>query len=295
MMRAPVAVAMRPASASPSSRTARSVSMSIAGSPERRTLAQRAIDVVADAARAAIGATAATPSASFHAVSAGRMSVATWPGACARPRWRPRRRRRSARAFGEVRTQRRDGPRDALDVRGQGRVVLDVVRGVLAHDVDDARAGLAGVVEVGQAVAEAGAQVQQRGRGPVGHAPVAVGRAGDHALEEAEHAADAVDLVEGGHEVHLRGARIGEAHVDSARHQRSRQAFRPVHPRLRFTLGIAADRSVCAMRGRGSDAADAPPAHLRQAGRCSTSRRGPSRLAVSGRSRGDATMATAPR
>ncbi len=84
-------------------------------------------------------------------------------------------------------------------------------------------------MQVREAVAEAGAQVEQRRRRLVGHAPVAVGGAGDHALEQAQHAADALDAVEGGHEVHLGGAGVREAHVDPARHQRPRQTLRPVH------------------------------------------------------------------
>ena len=43
-----------------------------------------------------------------------------------------------------------------------GRVVLVVVRGVVADDVDDRACAPAGVVQVGDAVAEAGAEVQQR-------------------------------------------------------------------------------------------------------------------------------------
>src|SRR3712207_7649396 len=47
----------------------------------------------------------------------------------------------------------------------------------------------AGVVQVGEAVREAGAEVQQRGRGAPGDAAEAVGGAGRHALEEGEDAA----------------------------------------------------------------------------------------------------------
>ena len=49
--------------------------------------------------------------------------------------------------------------------------------------------GAAGVVQVGDAVAETGAEVEQRGRRLVGHPRVAVGRAGDDALEQPEHRA----------------------------------------------------------------------------------------------------------
>jgi hypothetical protein len=67
---------------------------------------------------------------------------------------------------------------DARQVRGQRRVILQVVAGVVADDVDDRRAGALRVVHVGQAVGKARAEVQQRGRGLVRHARVAVGRAG---------------------------------------------------------------------------------------------------------------------
>src|SRR4030095_13386461 len=121
---------------------------------------------------------------------------------------------------------RRDGARNALDIGSQRRVVLDVIRGVLADDVDDARAGLPRVVKIGQAVAEPRPQREQGGRRLVGHTPVAVGGPGYYAFEETEHAADAVDLVEGGHEVHFRRTGIGEAHVDPARYQGSYQDLR---------------------------------------------------------------------
>jgi hypothetical protein len=63
---------------------------------------------------------------------------------------------------------------------------------MFADDVDDARARLLRVVQVGQAIGQARAQVQQRRRRALGHAVVAVGRAGDHTLEQAEHATHAL-------------------------------------------------------------------------------------------------------
>ena len=113
----------------------------------------------------------------------------------------------------------RDVPGHGLDVGLELGVVLLVVGRVVADDVDHRRAGLAGVVQVGQAVAEARPEVQQRGRRPVGHAGVAVGGAGDDALEQAQHGPHLGDGVEGGHEVHLGGARVGEAGVDTGIHQ----------------------------------------------------------------------------
>jgi hypothetical protein len=122
-----------------------------------------------------------------------------------------------------------DGGGDALDVGGQGCVELDVVGGVLADDVDDAGAGLLGVVEVGDAVGEAGAEVEKGRGGPAGHAVIAVRGAGDAAFEEAERTAHAGDCVEGRHEVHLGGAGVGETDVDTTRQQRADEAFGSVH------------------------------------------------------------------
>ena len=127
----------------------------------------------------------------------------------------------------------REGPRDAFDVGGERRVVLDVIERVLAHDVDDAGARLLGVVQVGRRIGEAGTEMQQGRGGLVGHAVVAVGRAAAHAFEQAEHAAHALDPVERAHEVHLRGAGIGEADFDAALHQGPNQTFRSVHRRPR--------------------------------------------------------------
>ena len=100
---------------------------------------------------------------------------------------------------------------------------------MVADDVDDGRLRLARVVQVGEPVAETGPEVQQRGRGPIGHAPVAVGRAGRDAFEEREHAAHLGHGVERGHEVHLRGAGIHEAGVDAARDQRADERLGAVH------------------------------------------------------------------
>ena len=78
----------------------------------------------------------------------------------------------------------RDGAGDRSDVRLERGVKARVVRGVVAHDVDHRCPGPPGVVQVGQPVAQSGAEVQQgRGRSP-GHPGVAVGGTGRHSLEE---------------------------------------------------------------------------------------------------------------
>ena len=140
----------------------------------------------------------------------------------------------------------RDVAGEGVDVGVERRVVLVVVGGVVADDVDDRYVGAAGVVQVGDAVAEPGTEVQQRRRRPVGHAGVAVGGAGDDALEQPEHGPHLGDVVERGDEVHLRGARVREADVDARVDERADQGLGAVHgwspgskivPGLRIPLG----------------------------------------------------------
>ena len=124
----------------------------------------------------------------------------------------------------------RHRPRQALDIGSQRRVVADVIGRVLADDIDDAGMRLLGVVQVGKAVGEAGPEMQQRRGRRALHAEIAVGRARHHALEQAEHAAHALDAIQRRDEMHLGGAGIGETDVDPARDQGPHQTFRTVHP-----------------------------------------------------------------
>ncbi len=169
-----------------------------------------------------VGGAAGTPP-SPQDTSAGRISVATCPGG-------PMRRRDgldgiAAQGLRALRGAHpgRDVARDGLDVRLQLCVVLDVVGGVVADDVDHGHPALACVVQVGEPVAEAAAEVQQ-GRGRLaGHARVAVGGAGSHALEQAEHGAHLRRAVERGDEMHLRGAGIAETDRDAGIHEGAHQ------------------------------------------------------------------------
>ena len=110
-------------------------------------------------------------------------------------------------------------PRQTLDVGGQRRIVFTVIGGVIADDVDHRRRGFVGVVDVGEPVGETRAEMQQ-GRGRLfAHPGIPVRGSGDDPLEQAEHAAHAINPVEGCDKMHLRGAGIGEAHIDPAPHQ----------------------------------------------------------------------------
>ena len=74
--------------------------------------------------------------------------------------------------------------------------------------------GSPSVVQVGDAVSEPRAQVEQsRCRAPR-HSTVTICCSGHHALEEGQHRPHLGDGVEGRHEVHLRSAGIGETHVN---------------------------------------------------------------------------------
>ena len=142
--RAPVCAAMRPASSSALPRSASAAEQSIAGSPERSAPRRSA-----RSRPSATGAGAATGGTGGDAVGLVPRGVGGQDqrgdlarARCAPPRSRPRRRRRPR---GRRRGAHPGGhrARDALDVGGERRIVLEVIGRVLADDVDDARAGLA--------------------------------------------------------------------------------------------------------------------------------------------------------
>ena len=122
-----------------------------------------------------------------------------------------------------------DRTRERDDVRGERRVIREMPGRVVADQIHDRRAGAPGVVEVRNAVGEAGAEVQERERRAIGHARVAIGRAGADALEEAEHGADSRLAVEGGDQRQLGGAGVREADLEARRAGRPHQALRAVH------------------------------------------------------------------
>ena len=123
----------------------------------------------------------------------------------------------------------RHRPRQAFDIGGQRRIEPDVIGRVLADDVDDAGMGLLGVVQVGEAIGEARPKVQQGRCRRALHAEITVGRARHHALEQAKHAAHALDPIQRRDKMHLRGTGIGEADINAARDQGPHQTFRTVH------------------------------------------------------------------
>ena len=108
-----------------------------------------------------------------------------------------------------------DSVDQALDLRVERRVVVAVPGGVVADDVDERRPAAPGVVQVGDAVREPRAEVNQGQRRLARHPAVTVGGAGGDALELRQHAANAGDLVERGDEMDLGRAGIRETDLDA--------------------------------------------------------------------------------
>ena len=117
----------------------------------------------------------------------------------------------------------------AFNVRGEWGVVLAVVDRVVANDVDDRGLCADRVVQVGQSVCQAGAQVEERCCRCVLHARVTVSGSGDYAFEQAQDAVDFRGVIEGCNEVHFRSTRVCKHRVDTVGEQGLRQAVRTVH------------------------------------------------------------------
>ena len=105
-----------------------------------------------------------------HEESAGRTRVATHPGGPKAAATASAASAPDVVGAGRDPVPARDGPGDGGDVGLEGRVEAGVIGGVITHDVDQRRPGAAGVVEVGQPVAQPGPEVQQ-GRGRAGRPP----------------------------------------------------------------------------------------------------------------------------
>ena len=119
--------------------------------------------------------------------------------------------------------------RHGLDVGLELRVVLLVVRGVLADDVDDRHLALARIVQVRQPVTEPGTEVEKHRSGLFLDTGVPVGGSRHDAFEQAEDTTHLGNRVECGDEVHLGRAGVHEACVDAACDERADECFRAVH------------------------------------------------------------------
>ena len=103
--------------------------------------------------------------------------------------------------------------------------------GMIANNIDHGGIAPAGIMQIGQTIAGAGAEMQQGAGRLARHARIAIGRARSDPFEQAEHRLHPLDPVERGHHVHFRGARIGETGVDALVDQSAHEAFGCKHGR----------------------------------------------------------------
>ena len=153
------------------------------------------------------------------------------PGPAARARRRPHRRRRR-RGRGSLREARNQPAtlRAAVSMSdssgASNRLWYVAWSPTMATTGERARRALC---RLAMPVGQARAEVEQHRGGPARHPGVAVGGAGRDALEQRQHAAHLGCVVERGHEVHLRGAGVGEADVDAGVDQGLEQGARTDH------------------------------------------------------------------
>ena len=119
----------------------------------------------------------------------------------------------------------RIGARDALDVGVERGVILLVVGRVVADHVDDRRARAARIVQIGEAVAEPRCQMKQRRGRLLRHAAIAVGGAGDDALEQARTQRISATRSRAATKCISEVPGLVKHDIDAARDQRARQAF----------------------------------------------------------------------
>lgn len=86
---------------------------------------------------------------------------------------------------------------------------------LIANDVHDAGASTPRIVEIAHAVCEARATMEQCASWLARNPVITVSHASDNVLLKAENTMHAWDAIERSDEVHLAGARIGEACVDA--------------------------------------------------------------------------------
>jgi hypothetical protein len=96
-----------------------------------------------------------------------------------------------------------------------------MIDGVLAHDIDDWHMRSARIVQIGEAIGEAGTKMKQSARWFLRHPRVAIRGPGDNAFEKTQHAADLLYAVESADDMHFRSAWIREAGVNSSGNQRA--------------------------------------------------------------------------
>ena len=116
-----------------------------------------------------------------------------------------------------------------------------MVSGMLADDIDNRHLRPARVVQIGEAIAKTGAEMQQSASWFPSHARIAVRRSRDHSFEKTEHAAHLRDPVKCRNDMDFRRAGVREASINSTGDQGTNQTFGAVHlfmasGKLRFAV-----------------------------------------------------------
>jgi hypothetical protein len=79
---------------------------------------------------------------------------------------------------------------------------------VITDHVDEGNVGTPSVVQIGEAISEAGPEVKQGDSRFAGNAGVAISGTGDHTFEKSQHATHAGLRVQCGNEVHFAGTGV---------------------------------------------------------------------------------------
>ncbi len=131
---------------------------------------------------------------------------------------------------------------------------------VVAYEVDDRSSCSSRVVQIGDAISKASAQVQQRCCGPARHAAKTVSGSRANTLKQAENSSHFGHGVDGVHEVHFGRTRIREANIDTALGERSQKAFGTSH-------GLRVHQLIPHFVARLPKSSNCtPPARLRESG-----------------------------
>src|ERR1700722_8005660 len=100
---------------------------------------------------------------------------------------------------------------------------------VLAYEVDDRHVRAACIVQIREAVPDAGTKMQESAGRFFGHAGVTIRGSRSDTFEQAEHTANFRNAVKGSDNVDFRSARVREARFNSTRHQGTNQTFCAIH------------------------------------------------------------------
>ena len=107
--------------------------------------------------------------------------------------------------------------------------MLQVIGRMLADQVYHGHLSAAGIMQIGEAVADAGPKMQKCASWLLRHARITIGGSGDNALEQTEDAAHLRRSIQGRHQMNFRGARIGEASVNPSGNERTYNTLRTIH------------------------------------------------------------------